>query len=1153
MPKTIHALLVGINAYQQKPLYGCVNDALAVGRFFKTFTAQPETDLIWNPKYLLAPHAADQAEIDAAAAIDPKVADQRLPTRQELIEAFETHFLSDQVKPDDICLFYYSGHGAQEVAAPEFQHLESDGMNQTFVCLDSREPGNRDLLDKEMAWLLAQTRSRIPNGHLLVITDNCFAGNATRNSDATVRDRRERASDEPTPFSELLGVKNNPETDWIFKITDGKAFYTKEAPHIHLAASRENETSKETAIAGKNHGVFTWNLLSVLQQGGTALNYVEIMRRTESMVRAMIANQLPQLNAWAGAAKSDSFLGADLAPIPTEYPVLYEKGRWLLQAGALNGISVDASGKRKTTVKLSGGREVEILELHSTYSLLNAASFQKEDTLLSMLPERAVILQMPAAQISVFIDRENVSEDAYAKLQQAVTAIKPLYCHFDAPNASEAEYAVMQDSKGHYMLVQKNSDYPVFKRQIQAFQFIEFCEAVGCWRYVHRQNKSDMSGLTTDDIELTFEVLHDVNPETVNGTSGKIVSEDRIHLTYQPEDANGIEKVPAIRCKVRLKKQGFWIGGLYMDNEFGIYEFLPPKQDTTGQERYFEYQADGASFNAVPIRMDPIRISQGVLETTEYIKIFISNRQFSLSDFVQEPLPLDEQTKRGNIGFGKGAQTPPEWMVITVPVRISVSQTQVNLRSLSGAGFRISGLPEGFEAKAAMSNLSAIEQKMRDAPAERSQEMVFQKTIMPPAWLWGDIPSASVVFDSRVDAREMDAVSVIELTDVKGQLNQPFFLELDEPCAEDEVIVAYGYDEDMEGFMPVGLSNGSAQVEILTLPSETAGQITDDVPGFQQKDLKRSVKMFFKKVIKKQNPNTLAMVNKDLSRETDPTRIKAAVDQAQNILLVTHGFLGDTDKMAVAIMQKTQIHTSYQVVLAYDFENLNTPLEKTAKDLYQRLTAVGVYTPDSGRRLTILASSMGGVMCRWMLEKDKSGIEYVRKLFLVAAPNLGTELSEFRKRLFSLIGKAMAGVQAFKPYLIPLSFLAKKAGKEVWVTLNQLHREKSDFLKALNLQAVLPAEIERSTIVGSVKDMSLNRNNNGKFWARLKRFALKVFTSTFIFEGEHDLVNPLDSQKGAPWFKPEDITQVKVDHMSYYFEEESLRVIEAALEVKPRA
>lgn len=1153
MPKTIHALIVGINAYPQKPLYGCVNDALAVGRFFKTFTAQPETDLLWNPRYLLAPHAEDLAEIQVAEAIDPKVAERRLPTRQELIDAFETHFLSNQVQPDDICLFYYSGHGAQEVAAPEFQHMEPDGMNQTFVCLDSREPGNRDLLDKEMAWLLTQAKSRIPEGHLLVITDNCFAGNATRNSDATVRDRRERASDEPTPFSELLGVKDRPETDWIFKLSDGKAFYTKEASHIHLAASRENETSKETAIAGKNHGVFTWNLLNVLQQGGTTLNYIEIMRRTESLVRAMIANQLPLLNAWAGANKAVSFLGANLPPVPSEYPVLYEKGRWLLQAGALNGIVMDAGGQQKTMVKLSGGRDVEVLEVYSTYSLLDPGKFDKNDTVQTMLPERAVITQMPAGKIGIFIHHQQVSETARGQLEKAISAIKPLYCHFNAPDEATAEYSVEQDGDGMFMLIQKNSDYPVFKRQTQAFQFVEFCEAVGCSRYVHGLTKADMAGLTPDDIELHFEVLHDVHADTVNAAKGKIVDADHIHLTYHPEDAEGIEKVPAFRCQVRLKKQGFWIGGLYLDNEFGIYEFMPPKQDTTGQERYFEYQADGASFNAVPIRMDPVRISQGVLEATEYIKIFISNRKFSLSDFVQEPLPLDEQVFKGNIGFGKGPQTPPEWMVITVPVRISVAQTQVDLRALSGTGFRISGLAQDFKAKAALANLSALEQKLAETSGARGGEMFLQKVLLPPAALWGDVASTSVVFNSELEAREMDAVSVIELTDVQGELSQPFYLDLKTPCAEDEVIVAYGYDEDMEGFMPVGISNGSGQVEILTLPSETPGQITSDVPGFQEKDLKRSVKMFFKKVIKKQNPNTLAMVNKDLSRETDPVKIKAAVDQAQNILLATHGFLGDTDKMVAAIMQKTNIHESYQVILTYDFENLNTPLEKTAKDLYNRLEAVGVYTPGSGRRLTILASSMGGVMCRWMLEQDKSGIEYVRKLFLVAAPNLGTEISEFRKRLFSLIGKAMAGVQAFKPYLIPLSFLAKKAGKEVWVTLNQLHREKSEFLKTLNHQAMLPADIERSTIVGSVKDMSLNRNNNGKFWARLKRFALKVFTSTFVFEGEHDLINPLDSQKGAPWFKPEDITQVKVDHMSYYFEEESLRVIEAALSIRPRA
>ena len=78
MAKTIHALIVGINAYPDQPLFGCVNDALAVGKFLKELCDKTEkktgdkTEKLfnWNPVYLLAPHKDDKA-VTVAVADDP--------------------------------------------------------------------------------------------------------------------------------------------------------------------------------------------------------------------------------------------------------------------------------------------------------------------------------------------------------------------------------------------------------------------------------------------------------------------------------------------------------------------------------------------------------------------------------------------------------------------------------------------------------------------------------------------------------------------------------------------------------------------------------------------------------------------------------------------------------------------------------------------------------------------------------------------------------------------------------------------------------------------------------------------------------------------------------------------------------------------------
>jgi len=707
------------------------------------------------------------------------------------------------------------------------------------------------------------------------------------------------------------------------------------------------------------------------------------------------------------------------------------------------------------------------------------------------------------------------------------------------------------------MLIKKGSDYPIFKRQINAFDFVNYSNSVGKWRFVQEMGKSSMNGFTLDDLEIKLEVLSDISQQTINEASGEIVSIDNVVLTYTPPSAQVAQKVPGLRCSVVMKKSGFWVGGLYLDSEFGIFEYLKAQQVFNDAPRLFEFKekedgigssANAPTYNAIPVLMHPIQLEQGVREITEYLKIYVSNQDFSVSDFEQDALPLDDQPiKRGN-GFGRSFAFTPDWMAITIPVTIRVASATVELGSLSGAGFKVSELPEGFTAQAAVVSTSEIQRKLSQWQS-KGFEIEAEELQLPPAGLWGESMEASVVFSNAFDGQQSQSGSVIELTEVQGKLTKSFFLDLESSCAEDEVIVAFGYDADADGFFPVGLSNGNDKVEVFALPSETPGRIHEDQEDLVPKGAGSSVKMFFKKLIRKQDPNTLVMVNKDMSRVTDIGTIQAAVADARHILMVTPGFLGDTDKIVDAIMLKTKIHESYDVVFAYDFESLNTPLEITAEDLYEKLKATGAFDPSKGRRLTVLGSSMGGIMVRWMVEKNPNVTPFVEHLFLVAAPNLGTDISSFRKRLFALIGKALTGVSVLKPYLIPLSIVAKKADKELWVTLEQMNPKTSNYLPRLNQGSALPTEIKRSMIGGTVKDLSLSNHNKGKFFKRLKKFVMKTFMDWFVFDDEHDLINPLKSQKGAPWMTPEEMVILPVDHLSYYYEEESLKELEKALAI----
>src|SRR6266700_1347572 len=149
MIRTLYATLVGIDAYQRPipALNGCVNDIEAIASLSKEFGKAGDFVI-----------ELQEWKNDRA-------------TRSNIIASFRDHL--SKAGPDDVALFYYSGHGSQESAPPEFWHIEPDHLDETLVCYDSRNDGQWDLADKELAGLIADVAARDP--HLLCVLDCCHS------------------------------------------------------------------------------------------------------------------------------------------------------------------------------------------------------------------------------------------------------------------------------------------------------------------------------------------------------------------------------------------------------------------------------------------------------------------------------------------------------------------------------------------------------------------------------------------------------------------------------------------------------------------------------------------------------------------------------------------------------------------------------------------------------------------------------------------------------------------------------------------------------------------------------------------------------------------------------------------------------------------
>ena len=78
----------------------------------------------------------------------------------------------------------------------------------------------------------------------------------------------------------------------------------------------------------------------------------------------------------------------------------------------------------------------------------------------------------------------------------------------------------------------------------------------------------------------------------------------------------------------------------------------------------------------------------------------------------------------------------------------------------------------------------------------------------------------------------------------------------------------------------------------------------------------------------------------------------------------------------------------YDLVLTFDYENLNTTIEDNGRLLKARLEAVGLGA-GHGKTLDIAAHSMGGLVSRWFIERE-GGNQIVRRLVMLGTPNGGS-------------------------------------------------------------------------------------------------------------------------------------------------------------------
>lgn len=1088
----LFALLAGVNQYQPQSaanvtnLNGCKNDILQLKSFLEDRFPADKRDLV--------------TLIDNDA------------TYQNVIDHFGQKLLL-RAGPSDTVLFAYAGHGSQETAAPEFLKYFPDGKDETLVLYDSRTPGGLDLADKELAILIERVAAT--GAHVVVVLDSCHSGSATRGADeftlGVARQTSGRIGARPLD-SYLQGE--------YLKRSD---FYLPASRHISLAACDRTEKAFELT---SHRGLFSTKLLQVLEKTGGQLSYAELYTQCRLGMAQITNQQHPQFDTYGYFNGYDGFLGLAGASGGATMHIMFQDNAWQANLGAVHGLPV-ASGNPATFEVIKDGAVLG--QMRSRVVGMESSSLEQPGFPLTpgeIYEAKLTSLPVPKATYLLQGEPAKVTET-----QNALHAFRPV--HFDlSTDAAQAAYR-MEVSANNIQLFRspdglrlrtiRGEDWG--KMFTDAFEKLEH---IARWeKNLTLDNKN--SKINHSDVEFVLLEL-DANGNVLRETNKIEAIIDIIRIENQEQE------VP-FRLEVRNKSGKtrhcalFYADGNYGLHKLGINDPVPAE----GTAIAFDRTPDGktAKFNL-----------RGKNESLDIFKLFVSNSKITGESLPQKPFKLGEsvdypvtRSASRDIEAVSGArdifdmdpqaseEDINDWYTITLRVKCVARQAAVGEQAISLANNFIRVLPHpSFRSGVAITSAGTGSRSIEPMSAVAELARRCGADLLP----FGEI------------TRDVAPVNMLELSDITNEASladQPLQLEIAAQLQEtddfEDLLLPLTFDGTH--LIPVGevtrMPNGNALLSIAHLPAES---------DQRTRSLGKALKMVFMKlVLKKEDQQELCWA--DFSGETVERRsdkLSEKIAAASNIILVTHGIIGDSKGMAEC-MRAAYDAKLVDLVLTFDYENLNTKIEVTAARLADKLKAAGI-TPESGKKITILAHSMGGLVTRYFIE-TLQGNKVVKHLIMAGTPNGG-----------SAIGK----VTAYRDYLMPLITLAinsawgipaaatllaiMKHSKMVTPTLEQMYIDHPDgFLK--NLAKTADPRVPYSIVAANLYDfLKINPEQKG-LMDKLIGLGGKLF-----YQNEpNDVAVSVESIKSIPAGRQPAPVAVDVagNHLNYFEEKASVEAI----------
>lgn len=1113
MSRNLYALLVGINAYPPgvNPLRGCVPDVHAVEAYLQTLKSQD-----YQPHILKL--------LDGQA------------TRQGVIESFRSH-LRDQASKDDVVLFYYSGHGSHEPCPAEWLHLEPDGRIESLVCYDSRLPGGSDLADKELGQLVREISAS--RAHVLVILDACHSGSGTRDAQPEEGVRLLDGRRQPRTLEQFL-----PELGELSRqdgfVSPASGWLMTPSPHILLAACEDRQTARERPHEGQWHGLFTRFLLETLQNVNRRLTYQELLAHVRALTLTAEPDQTPQLESF-GDSPDSLFLNGAVQPAPAAFQVQHHRRNgWTVAGGALHGLQSPAMGQHtqllifpfevdlRTATAAQALATAAVTEVKSAESRIKLAAHIRLDP--NQVYQALVIgLPLPVMDVCFEGDEDGLSLARQSLATSGASGQPSLYVR---ENPFATAYRLLA-KEGRYSVTHPNSPRPV-TATLQGYTptnaglAIFHLEHIARWQQLlDLRNPNSRIERDAVRVYLTIDGRRVDDPSTI----AEYYFQDSKWM--EPEMTLTVENLTdrELYCAVLGLQENFAVTSDYF--ETASVRLPPGGSQTTSKRRYL----------CVPKESH----QQGVTENRNIYKVIVSSIDL-------QPKALEQDELRQEINREVKQR-------LTMP-KTSLGRLFETLSTRGDSERRESD--EEIEDWTARQVMVTVRRPLQDQPitAGRSIELSAGVQIRPHASLQArarlvSAPQSARALDAPPLPRALEGsvplyfqpsrgndpgLSVLELTDVQDfqAVTTAAPLEIQYPpelLQPGEHALALAYDSELDCYLPLGYDSQPGLLQLQRLP----------VPGnAETKTPLGSLKIYFQKLMGKPlglyHYPRLRLVEVDGQGDCKyiegHAKIKKRVAAARQITLYIHGFFGETETMVFSapLTNPDALH------LAYDYENINTPVEQVAADLRDCLAKIGLDEQHIGsskekKNLRIVAHSLGGLVSRYFIER-LGGNKLVSHLVILGTPNAGTPLAVYEDQAVKILRYKGWG-EIILTLGITVAWPLATLGQIIWwlaegfdkaaVNLDRLN-PSSDFIQ--DLKRSTDPGVRYTLVAGDTTNLwdDPTQNKIRRLLARVKYETLDLL----YLNKPNDIAVTVESIHTVAWLPKSEKLIIPCDHEQYF-------------------